>query len=130
MAEPPACSSISHSAGQPIPAVKPEVEIFGNVGPDQAYFDTTAFAAVNDARFGTASFRALRGPGQKTWNFGLFRMFQFREAVNVEFRAEAFNFTNTPIFSNPNGSVDSSSFGEITDAQGEREFRFGLRVGL
>ncbi len=110
--------------------VKEEVEIFGNVGPDQLYFDTTAFAPVDEARFGTAGFRTLRGPGQSNWNFGLFRTFQVREAVKVEFRAEAFNFTNTPKFSNPNGSVDSSSFGEITDAQGEREFRFGLRVGF
>jgi hypothetical protein len=53
------------------------------VGPDQVHFDTTAFATVNEARFGTASFRALRGPGQKTWNFELLRIFRLRESVNV-----------------------------------------------
>lgn len=110
--------------------VKDKVKILGGVGPGQPYFDTTAFAPVNEARFGTASFRALRGPGEANWNFGLFRRFQVSEEVNVEFRAEAFNFTNTPQFGNPNGDVSSSAFGDITSAQGEREFRFGLRVGF
>jgi hypothetical protein len=37
--------------------IKPGVAILGAVGPGQKYFDTTAFAAVNTARIGTAGYK-------------------------------------------------------------------------
>jgi len=122
--------------------VKEKVEILGGVGPGQPYFDPTAFAPVDEPRFGTAGFNILRGPGQFNWDFGLFRQFRLSEEVNLEFRAEAFNFTNTPKFGNPganvsnvryapDGSIDDlNGFGEITSATEEREFRFGLRIAF
>jgi Carboxypeptidase regulatory-like domain/TonB dependent receptor len=117
--------------------VKSEVKILGGVGPRQKYFDTTAFQAVpnNANRFGTAGWSILRGPGITTWDFGLFRRFQVTERFDLQFRAEAFNFTNTPIFSNPQGSFTSSAFGEISSTNENsyapnRQFRFGLRIGF
>jgi hypothetical protein len=113
--------------------VKPKVEILGGAGRGQKYFDTLAFANVTEARFGTAAWNILRGPGVANWDFGLFRKFQLTERWDLQFRAEAFNFTNTPHFSNPNGSVTSSSFGEISSTNPnlpERQFRFGLRLGF
>jgi hypothetical protein len=113
--------------------VKPKVEILGGVGRGQKYFDTTAFANVTEARFGTAAWGILRGPGVANWDFGLFRKFQLTERFDLQFRMEAFNFTNTPHFNNPNGSVTSSSFGEISSTNAnlpERQFRFGLRIGF
>ncbi len=113
--------------------VKPKVEILGGVGRGQKYFDTTAFANVTEARFGTAAWGILRGPGVANWDFGLFRKFQLSERFDLQFRMEAFNFTNTPKFGQPNGSVTSSSFGEISSTdpnQPERQFRFGLRIGF
>lgn len=122
--------------------VKEEVKILGGVGPDQPYFDPTAFAPVNEPRFGTAGFNSLRGPGRVNWDFGMFRNFQVSENVNVEFRAEAFNLTNTPKFGAPRSNVsnvrynadgsirDLNGFGEITSASEEREFRFGIRIGF
>jgi hypothetical protein len=35
------------------------------------------------------------------------------ERFNLQFRAQAINFTNTPHFSNPNGDLNSSSFGLV-----------------
>ena len=64
----------------------------------------------------------------------LFRTFAVTSAVGVQFRAEAFNVTNTPHFNNPNGNVNSGNFGKIlsTDANWalarSRQFRFGFRV--
>jgi hypothetical protein len=53
----------------------------------------------------------------------------------MQFRAEAFNATNTPHFSAPQGSVTNSSFMQISGVRGtgregidERVFRFGLRM--
>jgi hypothetical protein len=62
-------------------------------------------------------------------DLSLFRTFPVRERLQLEFRAEAFNFTNTPHFDAPNANVNSSSFMTITAAeQDQRSLRFGLRL--
>jgi outer membrane receptor protein involved in Fe transport len=117
--------------------IKPDVAIFGNNGPGQKYFDVDAFRAVgadpntnNRVRFGTAGYNILRGPSRFQWDFGLFRQFQLTEKFTLQFRAEGFNFTNTPQWGNPSGNRDSANFAENTTVSGERIFRFGLRLGF
>lgn len=129
--------------------VKPDVKIFGNVGRNVAYFDPLAFAPVTQPRFGTAGYRLLRGPGLVNWDFGLHRQFRITERFQLQFRAEAFNFSNTPHFANPNGNVSNlitnsdgsianlNNFSSITgvtnlgrDGIDERQFRFGLRLAF
>jgi hypothetical protein len=116
--------------------VKDKVEIFGNVGDDGPYFDTSAFARVTEVRFGNVGRNPLRGPGAVSMDMSLFRTFKLTQTFDLQFRAEAFNVTNTPHFSQPNGNVNSSNFGKIlsTDdawAQGRsRQFRFGLRLSF
>jgi hypothetical protein len=117
--------------------VKPKVEKLGGVGPGQKYYDPTAFAEVRDVRFGTAGFLLLDGPGTFNTDLSLFRRFRVTERVSVQFRAEAFNATNTPHFSAPNGAVNSAAFMQISSVEGtgrdgvdERMFRFGLRIGF
>jgi hypothetical protein len=108
--------------------VKPEVEILGGVGRGQPYFDTSAFAPVQEARFGTAGFFSLYGPGRVNWDFSLFRIFRIKESIRLEFRGEAFNFTNTPKFGNPAATAGATGFGEITTATEERQFQVGFRL--
>jgi hypothetical protein len=116
--------------------VKDTVATLGNVGDDGTYFDTTAFARVREVRFGTVGRNTMRGPGVVNLDLGLFRTFQVGEQFNLQFRAEAFNATNTPHFANPNGNVNSSNFGKVLSTQTayalgrSREFRFGLRVSF
>lgn len=98
--------------------VKDHVATLGGIGKNAAWFDTSAFAAVTEARFGTASRNSLRGPGDADLDLGLSRSFDFTERLKFEFRGEAFNLTNTPAFSNPATSVSSSSFGHITSTAG------------
>jgi hypothetical protein len=133
--------------------VKPEVEILGGVGKGQPFFDPLAFASVTGARLGTAGFYSLRGPGIVNWNFGLTRAFALTERFNLQFKMEAFNFSNTPHFANPgtNNSTNVSNmvrnpdgtirslggYTEVTsvtntgrDGIDERMFRFGLRFSF
>jgi hypothetical protein len=116
--------------------IKDKVEILGNVGDDGPYFDTTAFARVTEVRFGNVGRNTMRGPGVVNLDASLFRTFRLTPKFDLQFRAEAFNVSNTPHFANPNGNVNSSNFGKVlatqtADALGRsREFRFGLRLGF
>jgi hypothetical protein len=121
--------------GQRADLVKTEVERIGGVGPGQTYYDTTAFADVRETRFGTAGWNLLDSPGTFNLDLGLFRNFNISERINMQFRAEAFNATNTPHFSAPQGNVTNSAFMRISGVRGtgregidERVFRFGLRM--
>lgn len=110
--------------------VKDTVEKPGGIGPGQPWFDPTAYAPVNEARFGTAGFNSLRGPGVANWDLGLHRRFQLSAGFDLQFRADAFNVTNTPKFNNPRSTAGSSGFGEIFSSYGQREIRLGLRLGF
>ena len=121
--------------------VKSEVEILGGIGRGNAYFDPLAFVPVTEARFGTAPWRAVRGPRAATWDLGVFRQFELPRKLNAQFRIEAFNVLDKPIFDNPGGNVsnlrlnpdgtvrDLNGFAEITTATGERQVRIGVRLG-
>jgi hypothetical protein len=109
--------------------VKTTVQQLGGVGPGQHYYDPTAFAPVNQPRFGTSGRDILFSPHWVNLDLSLFRKFPIRERLQLEFRAEAFNSTNTPHFDAPNANVNSSSFMTITAAeQDQRTLRFGLRL--
>jgi hypothetical protein len=131
--------------------VKAEVAQLGGTGRGESFFDPLAFRPVTEERFGTAGFNSLRGPGMVNWDLGLFRQFSITERWKVQFRAEAFNFTNTPHFGNPGSNASSMSlnadgsirslggFSEITSINAnnlgrgsadERLFRLGVRVSF
>ena len=48
----------------------------------------------------------------------LFKKVKIKERFNIELRAEAFNFTNTPQFANPSSSITSPTFGDVTSTVG------------
>ncbi len=115
--------------------VKPTVQLLGNVGPGQQYFDNTAFAPVTAAAtFGNSGRNILRNPGILNTDLDITRDFRIREKMGLQFRAEFFNLPNTSHFINTTGSnivsnsVTSGTFMQITSASGERQIRFGLRV--
>ena len=94
--------------------VKSSVAISRQVGPGTTWFDTSAFATVNDLnRFGTSPFYLLHGPGLFNLDLALARNFRLTERFNLQFRAQAINFTNTPHFSNPTGDINSANFGRV-----------------
>ena len=119
-----------------------EVKILGGTGPGQSYFDPLAFRSVTDVRYGNTELNTLRGPGFTNLDLGLFREFRVRD-LQIQFRAEAFNATNTPHFNNPgsnvsnmrlnaDGSVNAlGGYTEITSARpDERQVRLGVRVAF
>jgi hypothetical protein len=83
-------------------------------------------------RFGTAGLHSLRGPGLTNPSLSLARTFALSERFGMVFRAEAFNLTNTPQYSNPSSSVTGGGFGIISGVttNSNRELRFSGRVNF
>jgi hypothetical protein len=126
--------------------VKPTVQILGGIGRGNPYFDPLAFAPVTEARFGTAPWRAVRGPGVANWDLGVFREFALPREMNVQLRIEAFNVLDKQHFENPgtapgttnvanmrlnpDGTIrDLNGFAEVLAATNERQVRLGIRLG-
>ena len=125
-----------------------KVSIPGEIGANKSWFDPLAFRQPTGVRFGSTGRNALIGPGMWNANLSLFRTFKVTEKVKTEFKAETFNLTNTPKFSNPGANVASmvlngdgtirtlNNYSSITStlpnlaAPSERQFRFGLRVSF
>ncbi len=98
-------------------------------GGTEEFYDKSAFAGVTSARFGSTGRNILRGPGVVNMDLGLFKTFDFNERVGLQFRAEAFNVSNTPHFNNPSSNVNAANFMQISSAlDDQRTMRFGLRL--
>ena len=73
----------------------------------------------------------VNGPGYKDFDFSLFKSFRVTESSHAEFRAEAFNLTNTPSFnlpSNLNYEGNNPAFGQITTTRNNaRELQFAFK---
>ena len=76
--------------------------------------------------------RNIEGPGTWGLDMALSRNFQVREKQNLEFRAEAFNVTNSLIRANPNLTLNSNTFGRITSTvpNSARVLQFALRYAF
>jgi len=111
--------------------VNPVVQKLGGIGSARPFYDRTAFASVTAVRFGNAGRNILRGPGLVDVDLSLFRGFKLTERAKLEFRAESFNLTNTPHFSNPAANASLGTFMTITSAAtDQRQFRLGLKLAF
>ena len=58
-------------------------------------------------RYGNSGVGILEGPGFKNIDFSIFKNFQVKERLRVQFRTELYNVTNTPQFARPNGGLNT-----------------------
>jgi hypothetical protein len=97
----------------------------------QQWFNTAAFRQPAPFTFGDAprTIPNLRAPGQRAVDLSLFKQFPISEKRYVEFRAEFFNFTNTPNFGLPGTTIGVGAFGVISSqANTPRQIQFGLKI--
>jgi hypothetical protein len=92
------------------------------------YFNTAAFTAAPQFVIGNSSRNPVRGPGLQNADLMIGKTFGITERVRLEFRAEAFNVSNTPPLNDPNGSFGSAAFGTITGAGNPRDFEFVAKI--
>lgn len=92
------------------------------------WFDTGAFSVAPQFTIGNSSRNPVRGPGYRTFDLMIGKQFPLREQVRLELRAEAFNLTNTPPLTNPNGSFGTPAFGTIPSALDPRVFELVAKI--
>jgi hypothetical protein len=106
----------------------------GNLSPGQRtvlrWFDVSQFAFPAGGTFGNAGKNILDGPGAKSADLSLRKMFTVTERIHVDFRAEFFNAFNHAVFSQPDNSLaDTGATGTITSTViPQRQIQFGLKI--
>lgn len=125
--------------------VLPDVKYLGGIGPNTPYYNPLAFMPVTTVSFGNSGRDILFGPSTINLDASLFRTFAITERLKLEFRAEAYNLSNTPHFANPAADVSNmtlnpdgsianlGNFMSITSTNpnlNPREFRFGLKLSF
>ncbi len=92
------------------------------------YLNGDAFAQAALGTHGNLGRGNVHGPGSWGLDIALSRSFEFGEDQRLEFRAEAFNVTNSVRLNNPSARLSSSSsFGRIFNADDPRIMQFALK---
>jgi len=95
-----------------------------------------SFALPACGQIGNAGFDTFRGPHAFYDDMALSKNFTITERVKAQFRFDAYNLFNHPVLALPNGCVDCSNGGQISDIEadsapgapiGMRQLQFGFR---
>jgi hypothetical protein len=120
--------TLSRKAGQLLdgnngsqrPDLVPGVPIYAAHQTITNWFNPAAFAVPAPGTWGNLGRYVARGPGYYEIDTALQKKFRLTERIGLNFRAEAFNLFNHPIYASPSGSIGSNpsspsaSFGRIT----------------
>jgi hypothetical protein len=111
-----------------------------NLGSNQ-YINASCFALpTNLGQNGPTILPPIYGPAFFNTDLGLFKNFQIKEQMKLQFRFNAFNFLNHPLWSFPSGTnnlalsfdgttgqPNNSTFGYTTDKQGHRVIQLAVK---
>ena len=95
--------------------------------PSTNYLNRAAFALPALGTFGNVGRTSIEGPANWQFDAALSRIFRFREDQRLEFRAEAYNVTNSFRPGNPNTALNNSTFGQIRNAREPKIMQFALK---
>src|SRR3989475_3591121 len=130
-----------NDGGQPLPtygAQRPNIvgtpkrnhgsDWVDNYFADNSVFQRPAPFTLGDAR---RTLGSVRSPWSFTTNLSVGKQFQIREEMNFEFRVEAKNAFNHPVFGTPDTSVGDDTFGTISyTSVGPREIQLGFKFNF
>jgi hypothetical protein len=103
------------------------------------WFDPTTMANPAAGHLGNCPVSSERGPGIKQVDISMSKFFPITERQSLEFRAEAINAFNTPIFTVQGYSIDVIGFGAdgrsvtntntgvVNSSLGARNLQFALK---
>jgi hypothetical protein len=91
------------------------------------WFNTAAYQAPAQYTYGDVGRNTLRSDWYRDFDLSLFRRFSIKE-TQAEFRAEAFNFTNTTVWGVPGATLNSTTFGQVSStASTQRELQLAVK---
>jgi hypothetical protein len=97
----------------------------------ERWFDVSAFILPAQFAYGNSGANILREDRYKSLDFSIFKQFRITEGSKLQFRAEAFNLTNTPSFAIPSAAIDTSSAGRVTSTfSTPRQIQFALKYNF
>ncbi|HUV68753.1 MAG TPA: carboxypeptidase regulatory-like domain-containing protein [Terracidiphilus sp.] len=104
------------------------LQVVHGIGAGNQWFNTTNFSQPAGCPgsttpcpipgLGNTGRNQFRGPGYIQDNFSLSKKFTVYRELALETRIDAVQLSNTPQFGQPNGSMTSSNFGQITGTLG------------
>ena len=86
-----------------------------------------SFAQPAIGTYGNSGNNAYLGPGSRSIDLALVRLFRVSGSQRIEARVEAFNALNWLRPGNPNTTLSSATFGQILTAADPRIMQFGLK---
>ena len=95
------------------------------------WFNTSVFSQPPAYTFGTAprTFGWVRSDGTHNVDLSLMKDTSLTEQLKLEFRAEAFNLLNTPVFAPPGNTFGSATFGVVSAMQNQpRVIQFAMKL--
>jgi hypothetical protein len=94
------------------------------------WFDTANVTTPTPLTQGNLGLQTNTAPPTRNLDLSLFKDFPITERWKIQFRAESFNFANTPQFSSPDRTLGDAKFGQVTATQvgSERHIQFSLRL--
>ena len=97
------------------------------------YINYSAFTIAPEGTFGSTprTLGSIRGPGQKNWDLSIFKNFAITERFKAQFRAEALNGFNSPLFHTPDTNLSDGKgvFGVINTTDNfARQLQLAIRV--
>jgi hypothetical protein len=95
------------------------------------WYNTAAFAQPANFTSGTLarSYTGVRANWTRNLDASLFKNFNVMEKIRLQFRAEAFNLTNTPIMNAPGTTINGANFGVVTSqANPPRNIQLALKL--
>jgi hypothetical protein len=104
--------------GQPVSLANPSIG---------EWFNKAAFVAPPTGQYGNARRNSIIGPGSKVFDMAFTKIFSFKEARVLEFRAQATNIFNIPNYSSIDTNLNSPTFGRVAAVGGMRQFTLTAR---
>ena len=103
-------------------------QIYGGPRTIERDFNVDALAPNGQFQIGNAGRNILRQRSFFNWDFSALKYFAIHERLKLQFRFEAFHFTNTPRFGQAGDVLGTATFGRITSADTPRNLQFGMKL--
>lgn len=92
------------------------------------FFNTACYANTAVNTFSNQSRNSLRGPRNTNMDASVFKEFPIHDRLKFQFRTDAFGVMNHPLPANPQNSVTSSTYGQVTSWGGARTLQFSGKI--